>query len=210
MRLRRLPALRPVVASSAEQVGVLVLVDAQHQRAVGQHGRRAEPVEHVERPKRLAPPLASVGGEADQPELLEERIDVRAVGHRAGRGRPVDVLAAPGLCARHLAPPQLASGLAIEPDDEQRVALLLGRVRREEDARVAQHGRGVARRQRRLPHARSSPARSSPAGRSASETPVPFGPRNRPHDSRSAADTAPQASDTPTSTPIHRPSCCAL
>src|SRR4029078_5966513 len=36
----------------------------------------------------------------------------------------------------------------------------------------------------------------------ASETPVPFGPRNRLHGSRSAAETAPQASDTPSSTPI--------
>src|SRR6187397_358161 len=37
----------------------------------------------------------------------------------------------------------------------------------------------------------------------ASDTPVPFGPRNRLHDSRPAADTAPQASDAPSATPIH-------
>ena len=37
----------------------------------------------------------------------------------------------------------------------------------------------------------------------ASDTPVPFGPRNRLHGSRSAADTATQTSDTPRSAPIH-------
>src|SRR4051794_28559381 len=37
----------------------------------------------------------------------------------------------------------------------------------------------------------------------ASDTPVPFGPRNRLHDSCSAADTTPQASDAPRSTPSH-------
>jgi hypothetical protein len=53
-----------------------------------------------------------------------------------------------GLPARHLAPPQLLAGRAVEREHDQRLAVDA----RHEDARARQHGRRVARRHRGFPY----------------------------------------------------------
>ncbi len=151
MRALHLPALLARAAIDRQQVGAQVLIDRQDQQVVHQHRRRAKAVVDVERPQRQPPALLAVGREADEAELLEERVHRLAVGDRAWRGRAVDVLDAPGLCARHFAPPQFLARRAVERDDQQLVVGLVGRVRRQEDARLGEHRRGMPRRQRRLP-----------------------------------------------------------
>ena len=152
VRAIHLPALLARAAIDRQQVGSQVLIDRQHQQVVHQHGRRAKAVVDVERPQRQPPAFLAVGREADEAELLEERVHRLAVGHRAWRGRAVDVLDAPRLCSRHFTPPQLFARRPVERDDEQLVVGLVGGVRRQEDARLGEHRRRMPRRQRRFPH----------------------------------------------------------
>src|SRR6185295_15310333 len=91
-----------LVDGNQERVWI-VLIDWQDHLVIHKNRRRAEAVEHVEWSKRELPTLFPVRVVRDQSELLEENVDVLAVGDGAWRRGPVDELQTAGVCPRHIA-----------------------------------------------------------------------------------------------------------
>src|SRR6185369_13032169 len=119
---------------------------------VDEDRRCAEAVEHVERAKRKLPTLLAVRVVGKQAELLEEHVDVLAIGDRARRRGAIDELQPARLLARHLALPEYLSSLPVKAEDEQLVVRLLGGVSGYEDAIASQHRRRMPGRKCGLPH----------------------------------------------------------
>ena len=88
----------------------------------------------------MIPSLFTVAIERDQSEILEEDVDIRAIGNGTRRSWSIDVLKTSHLLSRHLALPENLSGLTIETDHQQHVLVVCG----DEDSIARQHRRRMS------------------------------------------------------------------
>ncbi len=104
---------RPLFLSTAIRYEAgIVLIDGQDHFVVNENRRGAKAVEHVEWSKRQLPTLFARRVKRDQTKLLEEDVDIRAVGDRTRRSWTINVLQTALTRARHFALPKNLSRLS--------------------------------------------------------------------------------------------------
>src|SRR4030095_3445970 len=128
-----------------------ILIHRKNDCVINEDWRSAEPVKHIEWPKRQLPTFLAVSVVRNHSELLEEDVDVFAVGDRAWRRRTVYVLKSSRARARNFSLPDLLAGLSIEANDKQLGVFFFATVSGQENSVARKHRGGMARRKRCFP-----------------------------------------------------------